>query len=71
MRIEGPTWSPFEATFLAPFLMILFIFLPIALMLSPLAAAIDNGLARTPPMTWSSPSLYAHPSQPHACHRPD
>ena len=35
MRIEGPTWSPFEATFLAPFLMILFIFLPIALMLSP------------------------------------
>ena len=35
MRIEGPTWSPFEATFLAPFLMILFIFLPIALMVSP------------------------------------
>ena len=39
----------------------------ITLLLSPLAAAIDNGLARTPPMTWSSPSLfYAHPSQP-AC----
>lgn len=35
MRVEGPTWSPFEATFLAPFLMILFIFLPIALMLTP------------------------------------
>ena len=35
------------------------------LLLSPLAAAIDNGLARTPPMTWSSPSpLYAHPPQP-------